>query len=1030
VAKKRKAGKKHEKEQPLASHRIEVGIKKGQNDAPSKGALATLKDSGLSVDDVRVLDVFTVEKLFERPLGSAMLQKLARELFSNKIVQEFSTAVTTEQLSRKGDFDWAVEVYYQPGAKDSAGEAVTGLAEKIMGEHLQQGEAVYTSKLYLIKGDVDEEQLESAVRENFANETVEGWTITPRKSYPYSHNVPSRRVELDHEPQIKYLSLNISTNELMGISNERKLALNPVEMQKIQGYFSTPERVEKRKEIGFIEPEKTTDAELELLGQSWSEHCKHKIFNAKIQYNGEIIDSIFRTYIKNAVKKLEPQFKDKIVSTLWDNSGVIRFDDDWLFCFKTETHNSPSQEYPHGGAITGIVGVYRDPMGTGIGGRMLYGGYGFCTGSPFYDGNLAPKIHPRKLLEGIRGGVQDGGNMSGVPTPIGFVHFDDGFIGKPAVFVTAGAMIPAVGKDGKPGWEKEAKVGDLIIMAGGRVGIDGIHGATESSMESGKWISRGHVQNGDPYTQKKMEDFLVEARDLGLYNCVTDNGAGGLSSSVGEMGNNFGRPCNGDTAYGFKMDLKSVPLKYPGLDPWQILVSESQERMTIAVPPEKIGAFMSLAKIHGVESTVIGEFTNSGAFHVTYGDKTVAYVDMNFVHEGVPQMELNAKWRTPEQRGLKEPTTLKYLDVMNHNLFLKEMLARPNIAGKEYITRQFDHEVQATCVIKPLVGAQNDVNSDGVVLKPLYGSYAGIALSMGYNSDYGYIDTYHMTANAMDEAIRRIVAVGGRLGDIYFNGNVCWPSPLPSAKNPDAEYKLAQLVRSNEALHDYSVAFGAPSISGKDSVSMDGTISDNEGGEQRISAPPCVLFSGAGKVADVRKCVTMDVKAPGDVVYVLGETKDELGGSEFYKMFNEIGKNVPTVSAEVSKKIYDAVSTATDNGLIRSTHGCYKGGLAVALAQTSFAGGYGLDVDINSVMGTVKDDTNLLYSESSGRFVVTVSPDRVSEFESTMAGTAYSKIGYVTDDSTLQVKGVGGDYIIREDLAGLKYAWQSTFKNF
>jgi len=1017
------AEKGNKKTKARPGHRIEVGFKP-EFDTSSKGITKELKEVGLPVEDVVALNVFTIEK----PMSIQMLQHLGEELFADPITHRFSA---DRPLISEG-FDWAVEVYYQPGAKDNVGETSAKAVETITGENFAEGEAVYTSQLYLIKGDVKKSELERAARDVLANEVVQAWTITGHAAYPYGHVVPSRRVMLDHEPEAKYIPLDVSDEVLMRISSPydeeknpegRSLALNLTEMKEIQRYFSQTDVVERRREFGL---EATTDAELELLGQSWSEHCKHKIFNAKIDYNGAVIDSIFRTYIKDAAEKQKRAFGDKIVSTLWDNSGVIQFSKDWLFCFKTETHNSPSQEYPYGGAITGIVGVYRDPMGTGQGGRIIYGGYFFCTGTQDYNGELAPKIHPKRLLEGVRKGVQDGGNKSGVPTPIGGTYYHDGFIGKPAVYVTTGALIPAM-VNGKPGHEKEAKIGDLIVMAGGRVGRDGIHGATESSMESGKWISKGHVQIGDPYTQKKEQDFQLEAMELGLYNCITDNGAGGLSSSVGEMGNNFGRPRNNDTAYGFTMDLSKVPLKYPGLDPWQILVSESQERMSFSVPPEKIGAFMALARKHGVEATVIGEFTNTGAFHATYGDKTVAYVDMEFVHEGVPQMNLTARWRTPEERGLREPD-IPY--VADHNSLLKRMLARPNIAGKEYITRQFDHEVQATNVIKPLVGKHNDVNSDGVVLKPLYDSYGGLALSMGFNADYGEIDTANMAAYAMDEAIRRIVALGGRLGDIYFNSNVCWPSPLPSESNPEAEYKLAQLIRSNQALHDYSLAFGAPSISGKDSMSMDGKISTKDGGEKRVSAPPSILFSGAGKIADIRKCVTMDVKTPGDAVYILGETKDELGGSEFYRSIGETGRNAPTVSAKSFKKLYNTVSTATDKGLIRSAHGVYKGGLAVALAQASFAGGYGMDVNLTLVPGYVSSDTKTLYSESAGRFVVTVSPDKVASFEQVMAGNTYKSIGHVSDDEQLRIKGFAGDYIVNENITDLKYAWQETFRNY
>jgi phosphoribosylformylglycinamidine synthase len=865
---------------------------------------------------------------------------------------------------------------------------------------------------------------------------IERWEIVHQNDLPnYVRPIP--RVSITHVPEIRYVKLGATDEALLATSRERKIALNTNEMRAQKEYFARPDVIAQRKLVGLTED--PTDAELEVGGQSWSEHCKHKIFNAKITYHAdgreEAIDSLFNTYIKSSTKTLERKLP-WVVSTLWDNSGVVKLTDGWLLAIKCETHNSPSKVEPYSGAITGIVGVYRDPMGTGLGARLIYGTYGFCTGIPGQEGEFVPGILNADMLEGVREGVQDGGNKSGIPTPYGVTYFHKGFMAKPAIFVLAAGLIPEE-INGRPGHEKKADPGDLIVMCGGRVGIDGIHGATESSMEFSEAISTEHVQMGDPFTQKKMLDFLIEARDLGYYKCITDNGAGGLSSSVGEMGFMF---ADKGGANGFKLELDKVPLKYQGLDPWQILVSESQERMTLAVDPLHIEKLKELARLHEVDISVIGSFNNSGKFHCTYGGKTVTYLDMDFVHNGVPQMELRATWSSPEQRGLYEPSLPV---VSDHGSVLRRILSRPNIASKEYIVRQFDHEVQGTSVIKPLVGKESDVHSDAAVIKPLYDSDVGIAIAAGINPAYSEIDTYHMTACAMDEAIRRVIAVGGSLEQIPLNDNFCWPNPIPGEDNPDAEYKLAQLVRANQALYDYSLAFETPCVSGKDSMSMDGKIKKKDG-TTRLSAPPTVQFSAAGKIKDVNKCVTMDVKNPGDVVYVLGTTRDELGGSEFYEMHGKVGLNVPKVDAQKSKKLYNALSTATSQGYVASIHGCYKGGLAVALAQTSFAGGYGLDIDLRNVhpkerddpflnstgVEATMDDTRLLYSESAGRFVVTVNQRYERGFEEIMNGTSYRAVGRVTNSDTLNITGLNGKLILRENINQLKGAYKSTFAGY
>ena len=603
----------------------------------------------------------------------------------------------------------------------------------------------------------------------------------------------------------------------------------------------------------------------------------------------------------------------------------------------------------------------------------------------------------------MREGVEHGGNKSGIPTVNGCLVFDERYLGKPLVYCGTGGIMPAR-INGEPTHTKEILPGDLVVMTGGRIGKDGIHGATFSSEELHEGSPVTAVQIGDPITQKKMTDFLLVARDRGLYRTITDNGAGGLSSSVGETARLSG---------GCEIDLKKAPLKYPGLNPWEILISESQERMTLAVPPETIGEFLDLARKMDCEATVLGLYTDSGWFHIRYGDETVVYLEMDFLHDGLPQMTLRAAWTPPghTEPAIPEPANLGEA--------LKSMLGRLNICSKESVVRQYDHEVQGGSVIKPLTGVVNDGPSDAAVIRPLLDSFEGIVVANGICPRYSDIDAYHMAAAAIDEAVRNAIAVGAPLDRLAGLDNFCWCDPVRSEKTPDGEYKLAQLVRANQALYAITTAYGVPCISGKDSMKNDYQI-----GAVRISIPPTLLFSTLGKMEDVRKAVTMDVKQPGDLVYILGKTFRELGGSEWYALHGAIGNGVPKVDAKTAKARYEALHRAISAGLVASCHDCSDGGLGVALAETAFAGGLGLAIDLKAVPaeGITRND-ELLFSESQSRFVVTVSPGNREAFEALLAGDC-ARIGTVISEGVLKVNGLSGTRIIEEELAALKAAWQ------
>ena len=557
---------------------------------------------------------------------------------------------------------------------------------------------------------------------------------------------------------------------------------------------------------------------------------------------------------------------------------------------------------------------------------------------------------------------------------------------------------------------KKMSDGDLAVMCGGRIGKDGIHGATFSSEELHEGSPVSAVQIGDPITQKKMLDALLEARDLGLYKTLTDNGAGGLSSSIGELA---------QIVNGCKIYLDKCPVKYPHLNPWEILVSESQERMTVVVQPDKVKQFLKLLHSRGVEAGVVAEFTSSGKFHALYKNKTVAYLDMQFLHKGVPQLNLKAKWNPvvhPEPE-FEVPTNLQKT--------LRNILSRLNICSKESIVRQYDHEVQATSVIKPMQGIKNDGPGDASVIKPLPDSNEGVVVAHGITPRYGDIDTYTMTACAIDEAIRNAVAVGGSLQHLAGLDNFCWCDPIKSEKNPDGEFKLAQLVRSNQALYDYTTSFGVPCISGKDSMKNDYIF-----GDVKISIPPTLLFSVMGKIEDVNKTVTMDVKNSGDLVYVLGLTKNEMGGSEYFAMNGFIGNTVPTVDAKKASKVYSALCTCITKGLVASCHDCSDGGLGVALAESSIAGRLGMEIDLRNVISeNIQRSDYLLFSESQSRFVVTIHPEDKPQFERLMKGNIFSLIGTVRNDTKFILKGLRGTVELEDDVSKLTNAWQKTLKD-
>jgi phosphoribosylformylglycinamidine synthase len=554
-------------------------------------------------------------------------------------------------------------------------------------------------------------------------------------------------------------------------------------------------------------------------------------------------------------------------------------------------------------------------------------------------------------------------------------------------------------------------------MAGGRVGKDGIHGVTAASETFSEHTPAGHVQIGDPYTQKKMHDFLLEARDEGIIAFITDNGGGGLSSSIGESAQ-FSNGC--------RVDLDKVPLKYTGLDQWEIWVSESQERMTIAVKPQHLGRFVSLSSPLAVESTVIGEYNDSGFLRLEYDGKTCALISIDFMKSDFPQWQFDAEWTPPELRGLREPVLS---EPKRYESLLRTMLSRPNICSKNWIARQYDHEVQGGSIIKPLVGKERDIPSDATVMMPVLDSNRGIVVSQTLNPFFSEIDTYHMTALTIDEAVRKVLAVGGDPDHLGGVDNFCWPTIQYHPKqNPDGKYKAAQLVRSNWALRDFCLAYGIPLLSGKDSMYIDGNLEGPYGERRKVSGMPTLLFTVSSVIKDIEKCVTMDAKYPGDLVYVMGKTRDELGGSEYYQMMSETGLNVPKVDVKETWPLYRALHKAIQEGLVASAHTISRGGLAIHLALVAMGGGNGMEILLENVPADeALSNIGILYSESAGRFVVTVAPDKRETFEKIFDGLNIGNIGTVTDSPIFRICGRDGSRIIEENIIQLKKCWKKPF---
>ena len=765
--------------------------------------------------------------------------------------------------------------------------------------------------------------------------------------------------------------------QLQEISSELGLSLNLQEMKAIQTYFKTKGR-------------NPTDVELQTIAQTWSEHCFHKTFKGKIRIDNKEISSLFRTYIAKATEEIKPRW---CISVFEDNAGIITFDKGYGIAAKVETHNHPSAVEPFGGAATGVGGVIRDVLGVWADPIACTDVLGFGPLNYDYTKLPAGMKHPKYVYMGVTAGIGTYGNNMGIPTVNGAIYFDESYTGNVTVYCGCIGLLP-LNK-----FRKNAKSGHLILLAGGKTGRDGIHGVTFASAElteKSEEVSRPAVQIADPIEEEKLKRAVVEIRDRELASAITDLGGGGLSSAAGETAKRFG--C------GAKVELDKVPLKYRDLAPWEIYISESQERMLLALPPENLDEVLGVFEKEDVEANVIGTLTNEGRLVLHFHGEAVAEIDMDFLFEPPER----TKTATLESISLEEPS-FPEPETLTDTLF--QLLRAPNIASKESVIRTYDHEVKGNTALKPLQGEYAGPN-DAAVIKPLDDSWKGLAISCGMNPNYGKIDAYWMAASAIDEAIRNNVAVGGRR--IALLDNFTWG-------NPEKPERLGSLVRACEACYDFATVYGAPFISGKDSLYNESPLGP---------VTPTLLITALGIVPDIRLTVSMETKKPDDTVYLVGDTFNELGGSEYYKLKGFVGNTVPKVRALQAKKTFTAITKAIDLGLVKACHDLSEGGLAVAVAEMALAGGYGVELDLGKVLGKgVSRDDFALFSESNSRFLVEVAEKAKKEFEGLMKRVSCAEVGRVSKNPKLIICGLGGGIAVEASISDLRKSWKETLSS-
>jgi phosphoribosylformylglycinamidine synthase subunit PurSL len=900
--------------------------------------------------NIQVQDLYFIEG----QLSQEDLQQLTLKLLADPVTQ---TAAWDELPVSPSDPEpeaVILEVALRPGVTDPVAEQIVRASHELGFDGVHRAA---TAQRFILCFDETAEHLslaQSIAKSLLANNVIQHWTI--------GEITPSFPEEIASSGAVESITIrNRSDDELLALSKDRRAALDLAEMQAIREYCQKENR-------------DLNDVEFETIAQTWSEHCVHKTFKTNVTIDdrrqtmssdsqSSIVDSLIKTYLKSATDKINAPW---VISAFVDNAGIIDFDDEFEISFKAETHNHPSAVEPFGGANTGVGGVIRDILG--VSAKPIANTDILCFGNQNVSFDKLPEgvLHPRRIMSGVVAGVQDYGNKIGIPTVNGAILFDEGYTANPLVFCGCVGIAP------KGKHKKNPQVGDRVVVLGGRTGRDGLRGATFSSMtmdaQTGE-VAGASVQIGDPIVEKGLIDVIVQARDMGLYNDITDCGAGGLSSAVGEMASKIG--CD--------VELKNVRLKYPGLAPWEIWLSEAQERMVLAVSPEKLSALQMLCDTFDTELTDIGSFTGNQRLVVRYDGKVVLDMDNEFLHDGIPQRRLNAIVTQSVSKSSNEALTIE----VDTKVALLKLLSHPNIASKSSVIRIYDHEIQGGTVVKPLTGVEMDAPSDATVIKPIgTRGKKGIVLSNGINPEYGKRDAYRMALAVIDEAIRNAVAVGADPERIAILDNFCWGDP----KRPETMGSLVEAVRG---CHDGALLFGAPFISGKDSLNNEYMGADG----QRHAIPPTLLISALGMMDDVRKAITMDLKAAGNEIYVVGNFEPVFGGSHFGLVMGDVNDAIPDVH-EITPKVYKALYKAINDGLIRSAHDISEGGLAVAAAEMCIGGRLGIE--------TIELSTHELFGETAGCLLIEIESKNSSRLEEIFKDLPYRKLGKVLQTQILK----------------------------
>ncbi len=884
-------------------------------------------------------------------------RQLARILFCEPIDQTYTL---NEPVIT--DTPHVVEVAYKPGVMNPEAASIMKAAQDV-GIPLA---AADSSTEYGFYGPVEEGDVQHIVESLLMNEKVERIV----------YERPETLLIRGEVGPVAIIPIREALPEDLAALSKDKLFLDDNEMKIIQTYFRTLGR----------DP---TDCELEIIAARWSEHCGHKTFRAKVIVDGVEKSPLF-TRIKETARRY---FGNEVISAFEDNSGVMKFYEGQAICGKVETHNSPSAIEPYGGAMTGSGGVFRDTLGTGQGAEIVISTDMFCFAPPDLDPSQLPEgtLHPDYLQRRVVAGVRDYGNRMGIPTNNGSVHYHEDFRAKPTVIVGSYGIIPE-----ERAQKGQAEVGDLVVTIGGKTGRDGIHGATFSSGEMTERtinVNSSAVQIGNPIEEKRMADAIIEARDSGLIRAITDCGAAGFSSAIGEMGENTG----------VAVDMSKAPLKYPGLSPWEIWLSESQERMVLAIDPENINDFLAICKKYNVEATVLGNFDGSEKLTVRYGDTEVASLDYGFLRNGLPQRTMTAHWEKPQFDETVPELPADWTDI------LKRVLSHGNVASKEPIVRQYDHGVGGTNALSPFGGENFDGPNDAVVLTPLLNRPYGMITSHGMNPILNRIDPYRGSVWAVAEAMANYVAVGGDPDQAVLVNNYIWPFP--------DEESMGSLDRSVDAVVDCMNVLERPVISGKDSLSS--TYRGKDG--QIIKIPPVLCMSVFGRIPDVAKTVTSDIKKSGSTLVLVGILDSGMGGSTYYDIHGLVGNEVPKVDLEALPAVLRSVHQAIQSGEVSACHDVSEGGVISAVAEMAFGGDCGAQLNIDAM----ERPDLFLFNETAGAFIVEVTDEETAE---RLFGTLPHKVlGRTQSKKEIEVA-IGGNTLFTASTDELKEAWQAPLK--